>query len=76
VVAAPDSLRERLRGLTTPRLVSTWGRLRLRADWDVETIATAASLRALVRRLQLLNTEIADHSRAITTLVGRGGPSC
>jgi hypothetical protein len=31
VVAAPDTLCERLRGLTTPRLVSTWGRLRLRA---------------------------------------------
>jgi transposase len=28
-----------------------------------------ASLRALARRIQLLNTEIADHTRAITTLV-------
>ena len=69
VVAAPDTLRERLRGLTTPRLVSTCGRLRLRATWDTETMATAASLRALARRIQLLDVEIADHSRAITTLV-------
>jgi transposase len=69
VVAAPDTLRERLRGLTTPRLVSACGRLRLRATWDVETIATAASLRTLARRIQLLNTEIADHTRAITALV-------
>jgi transposase len=69
VVAAPDALRERLRGLTTPRLVSTCGRLRLRATWDTETMATAASLRALARRIQLLNTEITDHTRAITTLV-------
>jgi transposase len=45
VVAAPESLRGRLRGLTTPRLVSTCGRLRLRADLDPETAATAASLR-------------------------------
>ena len=69
VVAAPDTLRERLRGLTTPRLVTTCGRLRLRATWDVETIATAASLRTGARRIQLLNTEIADHTRAITALV-------
>ena len=69
VVAAPDTLRSRLRGLTTPRLVSTCGRLRLQTAWEVDTIATAASLRALARRIQLLNTEIADHTRAITALV-------
>jgi transposase len=69
VVAAPDTLRERLRGLSTPRLVATCGRLRLRSTWDTETMATVASLRALARRIQLLNAEIADHSRAITTLV-------
>jgi transposase len=66
VVAAPDLLRGRLRGLTTPRLVATCGRLRMRADWDTET---AASLRALARRIQLLNAEIAQHTQAITTLV-------
>jgi transposase len=69
VVAAPDTLCERLRGLSTPRLVASCGRLRLRSTWDTETIATAASLRALARRIQLLNAEIANHSRAITTLV-------
>jgi transposase len=69
VVTAPDALRGRLRGLTTPRLVSACGRLRLRADLDPETAATAASLRALARRIQLLDAEIADHTRAITTLV-------
>jgi transposase len=69
VVAAPDTLRSRLRDLTTPHLVSTCGRLRQRADGDPETAATAASLRALARRIQLLDAEIADHTRAITTLV-------
>jgi transposase len=69
VVAAPDALRGRLRGLTTHRLVTGCGRLRQRADWDAETAATAASLRALARRIQHLNHEIADHTRAITTLV-------
>ena len=47
VVAAPDALRGRLRGLTTHRLVTACGRLRQRADWDAETAATVASLRAL-----------------------------
>ena len=69
VVAAPDALRDRLRGLTTPRLVSACGRLRLRADLDSETATVAASLRALARRIQLLDAEIAEHTQAITTLV-------
>jgi transposase len=69
VQAATDALRGRLRGLTTPRLVATCGRLRLRADSDPETAATVASLRALARRIQLLNTEITQHTQAITTLV-------
>ena len=69
VVAAPETFRGRLRNLTTVRLVSTCARLRQRSDWDLETAATAASLRALARRIQLLEAEIADHTRAITTLV-------
>jgi transposase len=69
VVAAPDPLRGRLRGLTTRQLVTACGRLRQRAAWDAATAATAASLRALARRIQVLDAEIADHTRAITTLV-------
>jgi transposase len=69
VVAAPDALRNRLRGLTTARLVSTCARLRQRTAWDVETTATVASLRTLARRIQLLNAEIIEHTRAITVLV-------
>jgi transposase len=69
VVAAPDPLRGRLRGLTTPRLVSTCGRFRQRTDGDLEVAASAASLHALARRIQLLDQEIAEHTRAITALV-------
>ena len=76
VVAAPDSLRGRLRGLTTARLVSTCARLRQRTNGDAETAATVASLRALARRIQLLNFEVAEHTRAITTLVRPGGRTC
>jgi transposase len=69
VVAAPETFRGRLRNLTTGRLVATCARLRQRSDWDPEMAATAASLRALARRIQLLEAETADHTRAITTLV-------
>jgi transposase len=69
VVAAPEAIRERLRSLTTPRLVSTCVRLRQQTTWDTETTTVAASLRAVARRIQLLDTEIAEHTRAITTLV-------
>jgi transposase len=37
--------------------------------WDTETIATATSLRALAHRIQLLDAEVAEHTRAITVLV-------
>jgi transposase len=50
-------------------LVSTCARLRQRTDANLETAATVASLRALARRIQLLNAEVAEHSRAITMLV-------
>jgi transposase len=69
VVAAPDTLRGRLHGLTTRQLVIACGRLRQRAAWDAETTATTASLRALARRIQLLDAETAEHTRAITKLV-------
>jgi transposase len=69
VVAAPDSLRGRLREMTTRQLVTACGRLRQRTDGDPETAATVASLRALARRIQLLDAKIADHTRAITVLV-------
>ncbi len=69
VVAAPEVLRGRLRGLTTHQLVTACGRLRQRSGWDSETTATAASLRTLARRIHLLDREIAEHTRALTTLV-------
>jgi transposase len=69
VTAAPEVLRGRLRGLTTRQLVTACGRLRQQATWDTETAATAASLRVLARRIQLLEAEISEHTRAITTLV-------
>ena len=55
--------------MTTRQLVTARGRLRQQAAWDTETAATAASLRVLARRIQLLEAETAEHTRAISTLV-------
>jgi hypothetical protein len=55
--------------LTTAHLVSTCARLRQRSDGDVQSAATVASLRALARRIQLLEVESAEHTRAITVPV-------
>jgi transposase len=69
VTAAPETLRGRLRNMATPQLVTTCRRLRHHSDWDTETTATAASLRALARRIEHLDAETAQHTQAITTLV-------
>jgi transposase len=69
VTAAPEPLRGRLRNMATHQLVTACRRLRQHTDWDTETTATAASLRALARRIQFLDAETAQHTGAITTLV-------
>ena len=69
VVAAPDVLRERLRARSTRQLVASCARLRVHADWDVETASTAATLRSLARRSRELTAEAADHRQAILALV-------
>ena len=51
--------------MATPQLVTACRRLRHHTDWDTQTTATAASLRALARRIQLLDAETAQHTRAI-----------
>ena len=69
VVAAPDVLRERLRARSTRQLVAACARLRIHADWDVETSSTGATLRSLARRIRELTSEAADHRQAILALV-------
>ena len=69
VVAAPDTLRGRLRDLTTPAWSAPAGGYVCRPPGTPRPSATAASLRAVARRIQLLNAEVADHTQAITALV-------
>jgi hypothetical protein len=66
VIAAPETLRGRLRGKSTSDMVRTCARLRIDARWDV---MTRLVLRTLARRITDLNTEARDHERAILALV-------
>jgi hypothetical protein len=54
---------------TDRQLVAASARLRIHADWDVETASTAAALRSLARRIRELTAEAADHRQATLALV-------
>ena len=69
VVAAPEHLRAKFRGLTTTAMVTTAARLRVHASWDVETRAYAAVLRDLARRVQALQAEADTHEKAILAVI-------
>jgi len=69
VIAAPETLRSRLRGKTTLQMVKVCARLRVDARWDVTTRHTAGVLRDLARRIDGLNGEAAQHEKAILELV-------
>lgn len=69
VIAAPETLRARVRGLTIRRMIPIAARLRISDTWDVETRETAQVLRALAKRILMLEAEAADHQYALTTTV-------
>jgi transposase len=69
IVAAPESLRGRLRGKPTTEIVRICARLRVDARWDTMTRETAAVLRTLARRIGDLDTEARAHERQILGLV-------
>jgi transposase len=69
ITAAPEPLRARFRGQSTRAMVTTATALRVAADWDTETAATARVLRTLARRSHSLETEARDHQRAIRAIV-------
>lgn len=69
VVAAPETLRTRFRGLKTPATITTAARLRVSPTWDIETATTAQVLRDLARRAQTMSTEAAAHEKAILAIV-------
>jgi transposase len=75
IVSAPETLREQLDGLTVVRLVDACAHLPFDEDHLVDPEhATAASLAATARRIQALNTEIAQANRRISPLVAKTAP--
>lgn len=69
IVAAPETLRGRLRGKPTTEMVRICTRLRADARWDTMTRETAVVLRTLARRISDLDAEARGHERAILGLV-------
>ncbi len=75
LVTAPESLRHRLRELTTRDLVDTCGRFRPGSDLDEVHTATKFALRSVARRYQLLSEEIAELDEQLDRLVADAAPA-
>jgi len=69
VVAAPEALRDRFRGQSTPNMITTATRLRRNSSWDLETTTYASVLRDLGRRIKTMQAEAATHERSIQGIV-------
>lgn len=69
VIAAPEHLRDRLRGRKLPEMVKVAARLRVHPAWDTESATTATTLRTLARRVQALTAEAADLHKQIMRVV-------
>lgn len=69
VIAAPEPIRSKFRGQTSPTRLKTAAALRIPASADTETATTIAALRALARRALTLNKEAGEHQRAILAIV-------
>jgi transposase len=73
-VAAPEQLRNRLRGLSTKELVCVAARFRLAGDpTDVPT-ATKFALRSVARRYEALSEEISELEAHLDSLVAEAAP--
>lgn len=70
VITAPEPVRARFRGHTTRGMIDIVSRVRPgTATADVETFTVLSTLRALARRIRALETEAAEHERAIRGIV-------
>ena len=74
MIAAPEVLRDKLRGHTLPEMITIAAALRTRKDWDVETVTTATVLKTLARRARSLTREAQVAEKAILTIVKRWRP--
>jgi transposase len=74
VVTSDEELRRELRGLRTEHLVARCARFREIVARDVDQRCTRAAMRALARRIQHLDGEVADHDRALKQLLDEAAP--
>jgi transposase len=74
VVTADDQLRDELRELSTARLVNRCGRFRDGDQRTIEARHTRLAMRALARRIQHLDSEVADHDRLLKALIDEAAP--
>ena len=69
VITAPEAVRARFRGQSTRTMLATALRLRPATGGDIQTVTALTVLRELARRVRFLETEAADHERAIRAIV-------
>jgi len=74
IVTADESLRAQLRGLRTAGQVAACASFRDRRCAPVHERATRNAMRSLARRIQLLESEIVDHERALKELLDEAAP--
>lgn len=74
VVTADEDLRSGLRGLSTTRLVSRCARFRDNEHRSLNVRHTRLAMRALARRIEHLDDEVADHDRLLKTLIDEVAP--
>lgn len=69
VIAAPEPIRVKFRGMKLPAMLRTAAKLRLHPSWGLETATTATVLRTLARRALDLTAEAAAHEKEILRIV-------
>ena len=74
LVTAPETLRNRLRGLSVKELVAVAARFRPGSDAAEVQTATKFALRSVARRYQRLSEEIAELDERLDQLVAEAAP--
>ncbi len=74
IVTAQEQLRSELRGLRTNKIVTRCSRFRDSTTRPIGDRCTRNAMRALARRIQHLEAEIADHDTAMKTLIAQAAP--
>ena len=69
VIAAPEPIRVKLRGMKLPAVLRAAAKMRLHSGWDLETTTTVTVLRTLARRALDLAAEAAGHEKEILRIV-------